>query len=99
MYIEQLHPFYSQEVVYNDTTFEISCTASGSNIEKVTWYKDDQPLEEEYFNISRLETVDGYFEYEQTRAVRSVVRRKPESKLTPRFTFTSLFILICRGTV
>ena len=82
MYIEELHPFYSQRVVYNDTTSTISCTASGSNIEKVTWYKDDQPLEEEYFNILRLETIDGDFEYEQAQAVRSVVRRKPESKLT-----------------
>ena len=82
MNIERHRPVISQRVVYNDTTFAISCTASGSNIEKVTWYKDDKPLEEEYFNILRLETVEGNYLYDQTQAVKSVVRRKPESKLT-----------------
>ena len=63
-------------VLYTDKNFELSCTATGSNIDKVTWYKDGQPLDDKYFQISGLESVEGIYEYGQTQAVRHVVRRK-----------------------
>ena len=81
VYIEELNPSDPHTVVYDDKTFEISCTASGSNITKVTWYKDDEPLEDKYFQIWELETVNGTFEYGQTQAIQSAVQRKDESKL------------------
>ena len=82
VHIEELHPSDPQTVVYDDTDFEISCTASGSNINNVTWYKDDQPLDDKYFQIRDLQTVKGKYEYEQTQAVKSIVVRKPDSKFS-----------------
>ena len=81
VHIEELHPSDPQTVVYDDKTFEISCNASGSNINKVTWYKDGQPLDDRYFRIWELEPVEGYFKYGQTQAVKSCLGRKPKSKL------------------
>ena len=82
VHIEELHPSDPQTVVYDDKNFEISCTASGSNIIKVTWYKDGQPLDgKNNFRIWELETVEGTFEYGQTQAVESFLERQPKSKL------------------
>ena len=54
----------------------MTCTASGSNIHRVTWYKDGWPLDEEYFHISGLKSIPGSFKCGQETAVRSIVRRK-----------------------
>ena len=67
VHIEELQPA-DQRVVYDDKNFELSCTASGSNINKVTWYKDDQPLDHRYLKVQDLQTVDGKYEYEQTHS-------------------------------
>ena len=79
VHIEDTTPSTQQTVLYDDKVFELSCTASGSNIDKVTWYKDDQPLDDKYFRIWELETRKGNYQYEQTQAVRSIVQRKLES--------------------
>ena len=71
-----MKPNTTQMVLYNNNDFKLSCTASGSNINKVTWYKDDQPLDDDYFQIRGLESVEGIFEYGQTRAVRNVAGTK-----------------------
>ena len=82
VYIEELNPSDPQTVVYDDKTFEISCTASGSNINKVTWYKDGQPLDgKNNFRIWEVETVEGTLEYGQTQAVESFLERQLKSKL------------------
>ena len=79
--IEALNPSDPQTVLYDDKDFELSCTASGSNIDKVMWYKDDQPLDDKYFWILELEPINGQYKFEQKQAFRSVIQRKPESKL------------------
>ena len=79
VHIEDTTPSIQQTVLYDDKDFELSCTASGSNIDKVTWYKDNQPLDDKYFLIWELETMKGNYEYKQTQAVRSIVERKLES--------------------
>ena len=76
VHIEEMKPNTTQIVLYNDKDFELSCTASGSNINKVTWYKDDEPLDNKYFQIKALESVEGIFEYGQPQAVRNVVGTK-----------------------
>ena len=78
--IEKLDPSDKQDVLYDDKDFELSCTASGSNINKVTWYKDDQPLDDRYFRIWELEPVEGTYAYGQTQAVESVIELKLDSK-------------------
>ena len=79
--IEELNPSGQQDVLYNDTDFELSCTGSGSNIDGVTWYKDDQPLDHKHFQIWELERIEGQYTYGQTQAVRSVVQWKTGSRL------------------
>ena len=74
--IEEMRPSATQTVFYDDEDFELSCTASGSNINQVTWYKDDQVLDDKYFHFRPLESVEGVYEYGQTHAVRSVIRKK-----------------------
>ena len=81
VHIEELSPSDPQTVFYDDKTFEISCTASGSNIDKVTWYKDGESLDGRYFQIWELETVKGSFEYGQSQAEESFLERQPKSKL------------------
>ena len=81
VHIEELQPSDPQIVVYDDKDFELSCTVSGSNIKNVKWYKGDQPLDDQYFQIWDLQTLKGQYEYQQTQAVKSVVVRKPDSKL------------------
>ena len=90
VYIEELTPDGTQKVLYNDADFEMTCIASGSNIYQVTWFKDDRALVEEYFNILGLESIRGFYEYDQKMAVKSVVRRKVEG--------LSIFIYIIQST-
>ena len=78
VHIEDMAPSTQQKVLYDDKDFEFSCTASGSNINKITWYKDDQPLDDKYFQMWELETMKGNYEYQQTQGVRSIVGRKIE---------------------
>ena len=81
VHIEEIHPSDPQTVVYDDKTFEISCSGSRSNINKVTWYKDGHPLDGRYFRIWELEPLEGSFEYGQTQAVESSLERQLKSKL------------------
>ena len=79
--IEELNPSGQQNVTYNDRDFKISCVASGSNIEEVVWYKDNQPLDLKYFQIWDIKTMEGNYEYEQIQKLQSVIGRKLDSKL------------------
>ena len=76
MYIAEIKPNTTQMVLYSDKDFELCCIISGSNIDRVTWYKDDQSLEDDYFQIKGLESVEGIYEYGQTQAVRNMVGTK-----------------------
>ena len=79
--IEELNPSGLRNVPYNDKDFKISCVASGSNIEEVVWYKDNQPLDYQYFQIWDIKTMEGNYEYEQIQKLQSVIGRKLDGKL------------------
>ncbi len=68
-------------LVWNEENFELSCTISGSNIDQYTWAKDGHTLDEKFFEYLPLERVGNInFQYGQTEAQKSVIRRNIDGR-------------------